>query len=742
MTVRPRPVALVLAAAVLTGAAAAAEPADPDFLEQYAATHRFRLGKPTSIRPTPDGKSVLFLRSGPRDFARKLYELELAGGEERLLLDAGTLLGGSDEELTDEEKARRERMRLVASGIATYRLSRDGDRILVPLSGRLFVLEREGGAIRELESDAGYAIDPQLSPDAARVACVRDGDLYVIDIESGEERRLTRRAGAHLSNGLAEFVAQEEMRRPHGFWWSPDSSRIAYQETDTTGVETLSIMDATRPERPPRGSPYPRPGKQNAAVRLGIVSIDGGPTIWVRWDRRRHEYLASVKWKKNAPLTVLLQNRRQTESRLLAVDPADGSTSTLLVERDDDWVEIDQTVPLWLPDGSAFLWTTERRGALQVELRGADGELRKVVTPPDLGMQGLVAYRPQRNDIVLRASRNPTETHLYSLPLEDGRPRRISRETGIHAASFNRPGTTWVHAADTLAGEEWWEVVGPDGPTGKRIRSLAESAGFRPNLELTTVGSKPELHAALIRPRDFDPQKTYPVVVHVYGGPTSLMVRADPGRYLLGQWIADHGYVVVAVDGRGTPHRGRAWQRAVKNDLIRLPLEDQARALRLLGERYGELDLSRVGIYGWSFGGYVSALAVMLRGDVFHAGVAGAPVVDWRDYDTHYTERYMDLPETNPEGYEATSALTHVDRLSRPLLIIHGTADDNVYFMHSLKLADALFRAGKPFEFLPLTGFTHMVPDPLVTERLYTRIVGFLDRHLRSASASDHPEQP
>jgi dipeptidyl-peptidase-4 len=253
-----------------------------------------------------------------------------------------------------------------------------------------------------------------------------------------------------------------------------------------------------------------------------------------------------------------------------------------------------------------------------------------------------------------------------------------------------------------------------------------------PVVELTTVGSAPELHAALIRPRKFKPGESYPVIVHVYGGPTSQMVRADARRYLLDQWFADNGYVVVAIDGRGTPNRGRDWQRIVAGDLIDIPLDDQARGLRLLGAKYPELDLTRVGIYGWSFGGYFSAMAVMRKPGLFHAGVAGAPVVDWADYDTHYTERYMGLPQRNESGYRAANVLTYAADLERPLMIIHGTADDNVYFMHSLKLADALFRAGKPFEFLPLAGFTHMVPDPLITRRLYSRIIDFLDRNVRS----------
>jgi dipeptidyl-peptidase-4 len=537
-----------------------------DFLSDYAETYRFRLGKPASITPTPDGKQVLFLRSGPRDFERRLYELDLATGEERELLRAERLLAGRGEELTDEERARRERMRLVARGIASYQLSQDGRRLLIPLSGRLFLHERESGESREITSEHGPALDARLSPDGKRVAAVRGGELFVVELAGGAERQLTRGAGGSITHGLAEFVAQEEMRRYRGFWWSPDSKTIAYQRTDTEGVELLSIADGMRPERPPSSSAYPRPGMRNARVELGIVSVGGGETTRVEWDRETYEYLASVRWKRNGPLTLLVQNRLQTESRLLAVDPANGKTRTLLVERDDAWLAIDQSVPYWLPEERGFLWTTERRGAWQLELRDVGGKLLRELTPLDLGLQGFVKYRAATDDVIVRASEDPTESHLFRIPLSgEGEARALTTESGQHSGSFGKPGDVWVHAVTPARGLQRWEVRQDDRATKLTLRSVAEPPPFEPNLEYTTVGDPP-MHAVLIRPDDFDPEKKYPVIDHVYGGPTSQMVRKGPGRYLLDQWMANHGYVVVAIDGRGTPNRGRAWQRAVKHE--------------------------------------------------------------------------------------------------------------------------------------------------------------------------------
>jgi len=273
-----------------------------------------------------------------------------------------------------------------------------------------------------------------------------------------------------------------------------------------------------------------------------------------------------------------------------------------------------------------------------------------------------------------------------------------------------------------------------DGSVVGELPSVAEKPPFVPRVEMTKLGSGAGFYAALVRPQKFDSKKRYPVIVNVYGGPlqpsASGMVTASMGQWLLEQWIADQGFILVSLDGRGTPARGHDWERAIGKHFGSVPLEDQVAGLQALGKKYRELDLNRVGIYGWSFGGYLSALGVLRRPDVFKAAVAGAPPTDWLDYDTHYTERYLGLPDTDADAYQEASLLTYAAGLQRPLLLIHGTGDDNVYFRHTLKLADALFRAGRNFELLPLSSMTHMTPDPVVTERLYSRIAGFFQIHL------------
>ncbi len=735
-----RATAIVIAAAAALATAQPrpllAGPPDEGFLRQYAATRQFRLGRPVAIRPLPDGSAVLFLRSGPRSLEQELLELDVATGREKILATASGLVEGAEADLSPQEAARRERLRQFTRGITSYQTSDDGGRVLIPLSGRFFVLDRAGGSVRGIEI-GGDAEVPRLSPDGGKVAFVREGELYCVEVAGGAApRRLTTGAGGTVTHGLAEFIAAEEMGRHEGFWWSPDAALLAFERADTAGVEVLTIADAANPQNPAQSWPYPRPGARNAEVTLGIVPAGGGEIRWVEWDREAWPYLATVKWQEGAPLTILVQDRLQKEEVLLAVEPSNGHTRQLLVETDEAWVELDQSMPRWLADGSAFLWTTQRRGGWQLEVRDSSGELVRVITPVSIGMQGFVHLDEAHGEVYIAASSDPTQTHLYRFSLDPagGEPSRLTREPGVHGATFAKSGAVYVQTSGSMAGHSI-TVHRPGGGTVGELVSVSETPllGWdrSATVELVTAGDDPAFRAAMTRPRDFESGRKYPVIVHVYGGPGAQMVRASAAGYLLDQWMADQGYIVVRIDGRGTPGRGRDWERAIAGNLIEAPLADQVEALRSLGAAHPELDLSRVGIFGWSFGGYFAAMAAMKRPDVFRAAAAGAPVTDWRDYDTHYTERYMGLPQENPSGYDAASALTWAPELARPLLVIHGTADDNVYFMHSLKLADALFRAGRPFELLPLAGFTHMVPDPLVNERLYERIMAFFATHLR-----------
>ncbi|MBA3848983.1 MAG: peptidase [Opitutus sp.] len=722
---------LITCAAPLFACATGAEDANLRFFRDLAETRNYTLGRPVSPKLTPDGASVIFLRAAPRNPTLRLYEFTIATGEERELLSPGQLLGGGEEKLTAEEKARRERQRQSMRGFTSFLLSRDGARLLVLLSGRVYVVERASLKFTELPGENW--IDPRFSPDGKFVAAVKNRELHVIDLATSQPAQITRDASATVANGVSEFVAQEEMKRNEGYWWSPDATQLLYQQTDESSVETRYIANALRPEEKPASFAYPKAGSPNAVVRLGLVPRTGGSTRWVKWDAAKYPYVARVDWvNPNAPPTILVQNREQTEQALLAVDPVTGGTTELLRETDSAWLNLDYEaeLPVWLKDGSRFVWSTERRGSWQLELRDASGKLVRELTPITFSYREFVGLDEASGNLIVRGSLDPREVHLWRFPLAGGPGSPLTRDSGHHNAVLGA--RRLVHTYDHFTGKYGVRVIDIAGQPMAALRTTAEAPPRRPTTELTRTKSAPAFDAAITRPQNFEPGKKYPVILQVYAGPTVKRVNAVIRDYLPDQWMADQGYIVVRIDGRGTPWHGRDWERVIKFNFIDTALNDQIAGLQALAAHYPEIDLSRVGVTGWSFGGYFSAMATIRRGDFFRAGVAGAPVITWENYDTHYTERYLGLPQSNPEAYRVSNVTTYADELRRPLMLIHGLTDDNVYFQHTLQLADALFMAGKPYELLPMLG-THMVSDPVVKLRQQQRIIEFFNLNLKGA---------
>ena len=735
-------VALALAASISSGNAAEAESADLRYFRELVETRNYSLGQPVSPKITPDGKAVIFLRGGPRDPVLRLYEFTIADAKLREILTPEKLLQGADEKLTAEERSRRERERQSLRGFTSFQLSKDGGKLLVSLSSKLYVITWTDSRVTELPGRNW--IDPHFSPDGSAVAAVNGGELHVIDLETKADAALTSGATETVQHGVGEFVAQEEMGRHEGFWWSPDSQWIAYQETDNSGVESRFIADPLHPETPPAKNFYPRAGTNNAKVRLGIIARGGGTTRWVEWDREKYPYLARVVWKEAAaPLCLLVQNRTQQEEILLAVDPGSGATRELLREKDAAWLNLDsKPMPVWRKDGREFLWTTERNGAWQVELHSADGGLVRAITPADFNLDAFIDLDETGRSIVVAGGPDPRERHLFRFPLEaKAEPQRLTRESGRHDAVFGDGKEQFLHRFNLVDGRAGWEVLRTsDGSKLGGLPSVAERPSSLPKVELTRTEGPRAMDAAIVRPRDFGKGKHYPVILDVYAGPHSKYVIAQADRYMIDQWMADRGYIVVLIDGRGTPGHGREWERAIRGNLIDVALADQIAGLQALAKKEPAMDLKRVGVVGWSFGGYFSAMAAMRKPDVFRCGVAGAPVVTWENYDTYYTERYLGLPAENPEGYRASNVLTYAADLRQPLLLIHGLTDDNVYAQHSMQLSETLFNAGKTFNFLPLLG-THMVSDPLLRLRRQTRIVEFFDSVLKERSIDSKTPQ-
>ncbi|GAA4585986.1 prolyl oligopeptidase family serine peptidase [Streptomyces violaceoruber] len=696
------------------------------FPKRHARTQRFTLGAPRSFTVAPDGSRVAFLRSGTgTDRANSLWVLDAEKGGERMAADPRALLGGAQERLSPEERARRERSREGGAGIVGYATDSSVELASFALSGRLFVAELQVGTARELPTP-GPVIDPRPSPDGRHIAYTSQGALRVVGAEGDGDRALAEADGEGVTYGLAEFVAAEEMSRSRGFWWSPESDRLLVARVDDTPVQRWWISDPAHPGRDPQHVPYPAAGTPNADVRLFVVGLDGGRTE-VLWDRARYPYLARVHWSAAGAPLLLVQARDQRSQLFLAVDTESGTTRMVHADEDPIWLELFPGVPCWSPSGQ-LVRIADEGGARVLAvgerlLTGAQLHLRAVL---DVGADDVLVSASAGEEA---AEAEIGEVHVYRV--NELGVERLSQEPGVHSAV--RAGGVTVLVSATLDRPGARVRVLRDGKAAATIASYAEDPGLSPRVTLTQGGAR-RVPCAVLMPTDYHGDTPLPVLLDPYGGPHGQRVVAAHNAHLTSQWFADQGFAVVVADGRGTPGRSPAWEKAVKDDVAAVVLQDQVDALHALAADF-PLDLDRVAVRGWSFGGYLAALAALRRPDVFHAAVVGAPVTDLRLYDTHYQERYLGDPGEQPDVYRRNSVIDDAGLVDaaephRPMMVIHGLADDNVVVAHSLRLSSALLAAGRPHEVLPLSGVTHMTPQESVAENLLRLQVDFLKRSL------------
>ncbi|MEU9314597.1 alpha/beta fold hydrolase [Streptomyces sp. NPDC048295] len=699
------------------------------FPRQHARTMRFTLGAPRSFTVSPDGERVIFLRSGSgTDRSGRLWVLDLpkdGSPQERVVADPGALLGGSAERLSAQERARRERSREGSSGIVDYAVDAAAELAAFALSGKVYVAELRAGTARALPVP-GPVIDPRPSPDGRHIAYVSKGALRVVGAEGDGDRALAEPEAEDVGYGLAEFIAAEEMQRSRGFWWSPDSDRLLVARVDNSPVRRWWIADPAHPDRRPAEVAYPAAGTPNAEVRLFALGLDG-TRAEVVWDRARHPYLAQVHWSSDGAPLLLVQSRDQRSHLFLAVDTETGSTRTVHVDEDPVWLEIFPGVPAWTPDGR-LVRIADEGGARVLAvgdrlLTGAQLQLRAVL---DIGESDILVAATAGEEA---AEPEIGETHVYRV--NELGVERVSEGAGVHSAV--RAGAVTVLVSHSLERPGARAEVFRDGKPVATVASHAEEPVLSARVHFAEGGAR-RIPCAVLLPEGYEESDgPLPVLMDPYGGPHGRRVVAAHNPHLTSQWFANQGFAVVVADGRGTPGRSPGWEKEVKNN-IALTVDDQVDALHALAERF-PLDLGKVAIRGWSFGGFLAALAVLRRPDVFHAGVVGAPVTDQRLYDTHYTERYLGDPAEQPEVYAHNSVITD-EGLSeaaeqvRPMMIVHGLADDNVVVAHSLRLSSALLSAGRPHEVLPLSGVTHMTPQEQVAENLLLLQVDFLKRSL------------
>ncbi|WP_412544510.1 prolyl oligopeptidase family serine peptidase [Longispora sp. K20-0274] len=676
-----------------------------DFPELAARTHGFSSGTPRAVTVSPDGSRVVFLRStGPTDPYDQLWIMDLPAGTERRV---GPKITGDAP--TPAEAALRERLRLNTLGVGGYSTDADVRAAVYTASGRLYRADLLTGEAVEVPT-AGPVTDPRVDPTGRRIAYVTDGQLRVIHPDgqdvllAGEER---------VTWGLAEFVAAEELGRSRGYWWAPDGERLLVTRVDEGRLAKFLLSDPSDPSAEPRLVRRPVPGGDNAQVSLHVLDLDGG-WVDVHWDRAAYPYLVAAEWGAAGPLVTVLR-RLQQHGLALTIDARTGETQVHAELSDPHWVEPVPGTPTRLPDGRVLLSGELVRDGLDARCLFADGAL---LTPPALYPRAICGLLDD-GLLVAASEGEPSEQHLYLVSLAPSTaPRRLTSAPGWHTGVA--AGSTYVRCSTSLDHPRpRWTVVTPTGE--HELRSLAAEHPYAARPAFARVTDR-EIPTSVLYPTGHVPgQRRLPVLVNSYAGPSGQMVLARRGVWQERQWWAEQGFAVVTIDGRGTPGCSPQYEKIIHHRLADIALSDQCDALAALAAKHPDLDLDRVAIRGWSFGGWLAAAAVLRRPEVFHAAVAGAPVTEWELTDTAFTERYLGLPEEQPEVYARHNLLADAEHLSRPLLLIHGFADDNVHVAHTLKLSAALTAAGRPHSVLPLVGATHMGLNTLALELDFLR---------------------
>lgn len=705
-------------------------------LERVFASPSLNGASPRGVKLSPDGRYLTVLRNREEDKDRyDLWGFDRETGEWRMLVDSEAL--GSGRELSEAEKMQRERLRIGSlKGIVTYEWAKDGQSLLVPLDGDLY-LARLDGATQRLTNTEASELNPALSETGAYVSFVRDRRLWIG--RTGEEPRpVTPEETSDLvSWGVAEFVAQEEMGRQAGYWWSPADRRIAVARVDEApvGVVTRTAIGATGTRTFEQR--YPAAGTPNADVRLFVIDPDGGNRVEVDLGPERDIYLARVDWAPDdRALYVQREDRAQTKLDMLRVDPVTGKSTVLFTETaaEGHWINLSDNYK-FLDDGS-LIWWSERSGYGHL-YRFADGSWTQL-TSGDWVVTDLVGVNQETGRVYFAGTRDDVlARQVYAFNLDA--PSRIARVTDLaftNAGSMDKQGKTLVisRSADAQPPQSYLA----DGD-GERLAWIEENkldadhpyAPYLPSHRAATFGTIPAadgtpLHWMTITP-ELEPGKRYPVFFEHYGGPHSQTV--DKGwQGALAQHIVDRGYIYFQIDNRGSANRGVAFEKAIYRAMGSVEVEDQKRGAEYL-KTLDYVDPDRISIYGWSYGGYMTLKQLEADPELYAAGVSGAPVTKWELYDTHYTERYMGTPQADAAAYAKSAVIEDAVKITDPLLVIHGMADDNVVFENSSELISQLQAEAVPFEMMLYPGYTHRVSGPKISVHLWETIFGFLDRN-------------
>lgn len=708
-------------------------------------------GVPSRIGFTPDSHSVTYLAAEGNSLVLQLWAYDIDSGTRRKLIEP-TSQAEDAGQLSLDEQLRRERARMREVGVTNYEFAAKSEKpvLLVPMSGKLYVKIGDE-PLQELEGTDG-AVDARLSPDGTQVAFVRNGNLCVMPLPVGPIFEVTSDGDESkgFTYGLAEYVAQEEMGRSHGFWWSPDSQRIAYEKVESEHIPEYLISHWGGENVNVEKHRYPFAGAANAHVSLEVAYVSEDDTarahsygsevdkdfLQLVTDDNPDIYLARVFWRPNNTLVALVETRDQKTVRLVTFDEVTMQTETLLEEHNDTWINLNNDIT-FLKTGE-FIWASESSGFKHFYLSDQNGGLICQLTSGDWLVTEVVGVDEDSHIVYFIATKESVlERHLYAVSLDGGDVKKLTENAGWHSVVFS---PDFKYFVDTFNNLETAPRVALHNNDGSLIATLFENTGNTaqelgltpPELFSFKNREGTELFGAVYLPPQLNPDQKYPLIVTVYGGPHAqrVMNHWNLTVDLRAQYLAQQGFVVLCVDNRGSANRGLLFEGAISRLTGFAEVDDQVDGVNYLAANRPYVDKNRAGVYGWSYGGYMTLMCLLRAPETFKVGVAGAPVTDWRGYDTHYTERYMGTPENNLEGYDKSSVLSYVEQLQGHLLLIHGMVDENVHFRHTARLIQALTAAQKTYDLVIYPEERHMPRDAKGLEYQERRLVDYFTKHL------------
>ncbi|WP_440875713.1 DPP IV N-terminal domain-containing protein [Thalassotalea sp. PLHSN55] len=709
---------------------------------------------PKSLKFSPDGSRVTYLQAKKDNLNQyDLWEYNLAEKENKLLVDSLDIFSGT-EQLSDEEKARRERQRVYGSGIMEYQFSADGSALLFPINGDLFYYNLAQQSAKRLTNTPAFETDSKFSPKGNYVSYIREQNLYALNIDSGKELQLTTDGGGVIKNGMSEFVAQEEMDRMTGYWWSPNEKHIAFLKVDESPVDVVIRNEIYAEEIKLIEQRYPATGTNNVDIKLATVELKSKKIRFIDTGEDKDIYLPRVQWlPKGDKLSYQWQSRNQQTLKLNEYSLKSRKQKTLLTEQSDYWINLHND--LYFLDNGDFIWASERDGFKHLYRFNKNGELISQLTKGAWVVDKIENIDEENGWLYFTGRADtPLERHLYKVPLTGKSPEnvvRVSKRNGTHSIVFSKDSNSYI---DKFSNINTPTQVSLHASSGEQLTWLEENAvndshPIKPFFEqliqpefgsIKSDDNSTNLYYKLYKPSNMQPGKKYPVIVKVYGGPHAQRVtnRWQGGDMM--QYMAQQGYVVFQLDNRGSNYRGTAFEFPIYQNLATVEVDDQISGVKFL-HSLPYVDPERIGIFGHSYGGYMALMNMFKAGEYFKAGVSGAPVTDWMLYDTHYTERYLNHPEKNADGYQSSSVFPYIKDLQGPLMVYHGMADDNVLFTNTTKLIKAMQDQNKQFELMTYPGSKHSMRGKKVKVHLNNTIMSFFDRHFKNEKLTVDEEQ-